>query len=205
MACPADNNPWFARLYDICMAPVELLGFRRARAQIVGDASGLVLEVGAGTGLNLPHYREARRVIATDPEPEMLGRARRRSKTADCHVSLVLADAQVLPFRDATFDTVVATCVFCTVPDPAAGFRELHRVLKPAGELRLLEHLRAPTPALARLQDFATPAWKRAASGCHLNRPTLETARRAGFTIVEAQASFRGVLVRARLRPAVEF
>src|SRR5687768_5749374 len=125
-----EKSPWFARLYDPLMAPIELLGMRRRRRDLVADAAGLVLEVGAGTGLNLPHYRSAARVIATDPEPAMLWRARPRAAAARVPVYLVAADAQALPFPAGTFDTVVATCVFCTIPDPEAAFREVRRVLK---------------------------------------------------------------------------
>src|SRR5688572_5149007 len=155
------RHPCFARLYDLLLAPWEWLGLRRRRGEVVGDAEGLVLEVGAGTGLNLPHYRQARRVVATDADPAMLRHAERRAGMAQCRVTLALADAAALPFRDDAFDVVVATCVFCSVPDPPAAFRELRRVLKPEGELRILEHVRAPSPTLARLQDAATPFWSR--------------------------------------------
>lgn len=194
------RHPWFARLYDPLLAPWERLGLRRRRAEVVADAEGLVLEVGAGTGLNLPHYRRARRLIATDPDPEMLRRARPRAENAACPITLAVADAAALPFRDGAFDVVVATCVFCSVPNPPAVFRELRRVLKPEGELRIMEHVRAPAPALARLQDAATPLWSRLAGGCRLNRPTLETLRQAGFAHASIATSFRGVIVRARLR-----
>jgi ubiquinone/menaquinone biosynthesis C-methylase UbiE len=197
---PAEKSPWFARLYDPLMAPVEILAMRRARRAVVADAPGLVLEVGAGTGLNLPHYRAAREVAATDADPAMLLQARPRAAAARVPVRLAVADAQALPFPDAAFDTVVATCVFCTVPDPEQGFRELRRVLKPGGELRLLEHVRAPSPRIARLQDRVTPLWSRIAGGCRLNRPTLETARRAGFRVEELETRFGGVVIRARLR-----
>src|SRR5690349_11873437 len=129
--------PLFTRLYDRLMAPIERLGLSRRRAALVGDAPGLVLEVGAGTGLNLPHYRSARRVIATDPEAAMLAQAIPRARAAAVPVTLVVADAQQLPFSDRVFDTVVGTCTFCTIPNPHAALGEAHRVLKPGGELRL--------------------------------------------------------------------
>jgi ubiquinone/menaquinone biosynthesis C-methylase UbiE len=194
----------FSRFYDIAMFPIERLGCRRVRREIVGDAAGWVLEVGAGTGLNLPYYRRARQVVATDPDAAMLRRARRRAAGAHVPVALLVADAQALPFPDGTFDTVVATCVFCTVPDPGAGFREIRRVLKSEGELRLLEHVRAPSPTAAWLQDRLTPAWSRVAGGCHLNRDTLATLREAGFAAQEMRSSFGEVLVRARFRPQAD-
>lgn len=200
MPAPA-TNPWFPRLYDPLLAPVEFLGLRRARRAVVADARGVVLEVGTGTGLNLPHYRQARLVVATDPDPAMLRRARRRVALARVPVMLVLADAQALPFRNGRFDTVVATCVFCTVPDPERGFREVRRILKTDGELRLLEHVRAPSRWAVRLQEWAAPAWRRLAGGCRLDRPTLRTARQAGFRVERVVARFGGVVIRARLHP----
>jgi ubiquinone/menaquinone biosynthesis C-methylase UbiE len=196
------GETWFSCLYDPLMAPIELLAMGRTRRSVVADAAGLVLEVGAGTGLNLPHYRRARRVIATDPDAAMLRRARRRAARAHVPVRLLIADAQALPFPDGVFDTVVATCVFCTVPDPGAAFREIRRVLRPGGEARLLEHVRARSPRAARLQDRLTPAWSRIAHGCHLNRDTLGTAREAGFAPASVASSFGGVVVHARLHVA---
>lgn len=191
---------WFSRFYDVVLAPCEWVGLRRVRRAIVGEADGWVLEVGAGTGLNLPHYRRARRVVATDPDPAMLRRALPKLRRAAVPVTLVVADAQALPFGDAVFDTVVATCVFCTIPDPEAAFRELRRVLRPEGEVRLLEHVRAAAPAVAQFQDHLTPVWSRIAGGCRLNRDTLQSACRAGFTVDTLRGAFGGVVLRARLR-----
>jgi len=196
----SEKSSWFARLYDPLMAPIELLSMRRVRRRVVADAPGLVLEVGAGTGLNLLHYRAARQVIATDPAPAMLFQARHRARAASVPVRLVVGDAQSLPFADGAFDTVVATCVFCTVSEPEQGFREIRRVLKPGGELRLLEHVRAPQPWIARLQNRLTPGWSRLAGGCRLNRPTLETVARAGFSVEQLETRFGGIVVQARLR-----
>lgn len=195
-----EESAWFTRLYDPLMAPIETLALRRVRRSLVAGAAGRVLEVGAGTGLNLPHYRQARLVIASEPDPRMLWQARRRAAAACVPVRLVIAEARVLPFPDGVFDTVVATCVFCTVPDPLAGFREIRRVLKREGQLLLLEHVRAPAPAIARLQDRLTPLWSRIAGGCRLNRSTLAAVREAGFTPERVESSFGGVVIRARLR-----
>jgi ubiquinone/menaquinone biosynthesis C-methylase UbiE len=194
------SNFWFARLYDPLMAPIELLSLRRARRQLVADVAGLVLEIGAGTGLNFPHYRDAEQVIAIEPEAEMLRRARIRARHAEVPVRLVLADARRLPFPDGIFDAVIGTCVFCTIPDPALAFAELYRVLKPGGEVRILEHVRAASSRVAHLQDHLTPAWSRVAGGCCLNRPTLATARQAGFIPEIEGTRFGGVVVRGRLR-----
>jgi ubiquinone/menaquinone biosynthesis C-methylase UbiE len=195
------KNPWFARLYDPLLAPLEWLVLRRARREVVAEAKGLVLEVGAGTGLNLPHYRRAKQVVATDPDPEMLRRAEPRARKATVPVCLVVADGQALPFPDAVFDTVVATCVLCSIPDPDAAFREMRRVLRPSGEVRLLEHVRAASPRIGRLQDRLTPAWSRIAGGCHLNRKTIQSAERTGFAVELIRARFGGVVLHARLYP----
>jgi len=196
------KNPWFVRLYDPLMVPIEWLATRRRRRAVVADAEGLVLEVGAGTGFNLPHYRRAQRVVATDLDLAMLTQARPKLRRSPVPITLVIADAEALPFPDGAFDTVVATCVFCTIPDPEAAFRELRRVLRPSGEVRLLEHVRAASPHVARLQDRLTPAWSRIAGGCRLNRNTLQSARAAGFSATVLHSSFGGVVLRALLRPA---
>ena len=112
---------------------------------------------------------------------------------------MVGADHERLPFGGSVFDTVVATCVFCSVDDPEAAFRELRRVLKPDGDLLLLEHVLSPSRGIARLQAAATPCWSRLAGGCRLNRPTLETAARAGFVQRGIESRFGGMVVRARL------
>jgi SAM-dependent methyltransferase len=191
----------FAALYDLFMGFCDRLGLRRLRREVAAEAEGLVLEVAAGTGLNLPHYQAARRVVATDPEAAMLARARQRVEKAPRPVRLIAADAQALPFPDHTFDTVVATLAFCTIPEPEAAFRELRRVLKPGGKLHLLEHVRAPWRPLARLQDWLTPLWRRAAGGCCLNREPLATAHRCGFGVAGIRRSLGGIVVRATLIP----
>lgn len=204
MPAPASNpdlhREQFARRYDWLMGPVERFGLSRLRRELVAEMTGKVLEIGAGTGLNLPHYRNADRVVATDPDPAMLRRALARAVRAGCPVECVLADAAVLPFADGSFDGAVATCCFCTIPDPEAAFRELARVLKPGAPLRLFEHVRSPVPWIGRLQDRLTPAWSRVAGGCHLNRETLRTAREAGFELQTLHASFAGVVLRCVLR-----
>ncbi len=176
------EHPVVAALYDSFMLPQELLGLRRQRARTARDAIGTVLELGVGTGLNLPHYVLAGEVVAIDPDPYMLKRAGRRAAEAPCPVRLVEASAEALPFADDEFDTVVVTLTLCTVPDPVAAVAEVHRVLKPDGHFVFLEHVRSDRPWLARLQDGITPAWKRITGGCHANRRTVETLER-GFEI----------------------
>ncbi|MBI3910955.1 MAG: methyltransferase domain-containing protein, partial [Armatimonadetes bacterium] len=188
-------------LYDLILLPAEWPGLRRWRRATVAAVRGRVLEVGAGTGLNLPHYREATTLVVTDVAIEMLRRARARARTGfSGPVYFAVADAQALPFRGEVFDAAVATLTFCTIPDARQAFAELRRVVRPGGEICLLEHVRAPRRWLARLQDWLTPVWRHIAGGCHLNRQTLAVARQAGLRVEETVTGVWGILIRARLR-----
>lgn len=145
-----------------------------------------MLDIGAGTGANLPHLRAADRLVATEPDPAMRARLMTKLDRALVPVEVVDAGAESLPFPDASFDAVLCTLVLCTVPDPDRALREARRVLKPAGRLVILEHVRASGP-LARWQDLATPAWRLLAAGCHPNRDTRAAIERAGFVIEDAE------------------
>jgi ubiquinone/menaquinone biosynthesis C-methylase UbiE len=170
-------------LYDAFMYPQERLGLWKLRLKTVGPAEGRVLEVGVGSGLNLRHYQKAQEVIGIDPDPILLRRARKRARQVAFPVRLEQGDAQALPFPDASFDTVVATLVFCTVPDALRGLREVRRVVRPGGSIRLLEHVRSLQPWVAKLQDLVEPAWVRVLAGCHPNRDTVRTVREAGIEV----------------------
>jgi len=176
---------FFSRTYDLFSAPMEALGVRRRRRELVSVAAGRVLEVGVGTGLNLPHYPEARvtQVVATDPNPNMLRQARARAAILKVPIQLLQAPAEALPFPDESFDTVVATLVFCSVGDPDRGLWEIRRVLRPGGRLLMFEHVRSPHRVAAALQRFITPMTARLAGGCHHDRDTVGAVRRAGFQI----------------------
>jgi ubiquinone/menaquinone biosynthesis C-methylase UbiE len=193
----------FPFLYDAIFAFPERLGLRRVRRRLIESVSGDVLEIGGGTGLNLPLYPPSARLVFTDPDVAMLARARTRLTSARCSVTMVAADAQRLPFADAAFDHVIVTLAFCTIPNPVAAFAEIRRVLRPGGVLRLLEHVRSARGWIGRLQDFATPVWKHLADGCHLNRRTLETALAGGFTALSVRPSLDGWLI-AELQPKSE-
>lgn len=190
----------FPQLYDLFLALCEGLGLRRLRSRLTASARGRVLEIGAGTGLNLLHYRQAGRIVVTDIDPIMLSQARRRLAGACCPVDCLAADAQALPFAAEVFDEVVVALAFCTIPHPDLAFNEIHRVLKPDGVLRLLEHVRTPRGWASRLQDILTPFWKRLTHGCHLNRSTLETACAHGFTPVTVRRRLDGWLLEAEMR-----
>ena len=190
-----DQTPW---AYDAMMAVSEWAGLARWRSWLVGGARGRTLEVGCGTGRNLPLYSPGVRVVGVDPGWQNLLRARRRAP----HVPLVRASAEALPFKDGVFDTVVAGLVFCSVPDPMKGLAEVKRVLVPqGGALRMLEHVRSTTVVGARLQDLVQPAWTWIAGGCHPNRNTERNVEAAGFRIEEEGRRARNDLRRFQARP----
>ena len=169
-----EQVPW---LYDAYMALVDRGGFARWRHWLASGATGEVLEVGCGTGRNLPHYERPGRVVALELDPGLLSRARRRSP----ETSFVVGDAESLPFAEDAFDTVVSALVFCSVRRPERGLAEIRRVLRTDGALRMMEHVRSDIPMVARLQDLLQPAWTCVSGGCHPNRDTEEAVRRAGF------------------------
>ncbi|WP_257459322.1 class I SAM-dependent methyltransferase [Archangium lipolyticum] len=179
-----------ALLYDAFMTPLGWLGLDRARHRLVEGLSGDVLEVGTGTGL-LPSYPPSvASTVAIDIDPDMLARARLRRPG----VTLLQADVQQLPFPDRSFDAVVSCLVFCSVEEPARGLAEIRRVLRPGGQLRMLEHVRSPRPALAHLQDGLNPVWCRMSGGCRLNRETVPLVEAAGFRIVQRAQHLREVV-----------
>jgi SAM-dependent methyltransferase len=172
----------FARYYDRAMAASEAAGLADRRRRLLAGASGRVLELGAGTGLNLAHYPPGiEQLVLTEPEAPMLARLRERAAGHDPPATVVGAPAERLPAADASVDTVVTTLTLCTVDDLAAALREVHRVLAPGGRLLFLEHVRAGDERLARRQDLLAPLWLRVAHGCHCNRATLAAIEAAGL------------------------
>jgi ubiquinone/menaquinone biosynthesis C-methylase UbiE len=187
-----EQIPW---LYHALCAVMERVGLRRWRRWLVADARGLTLDIGCGTGRNLPLY--AVRAIGLEPCRETLARARRRAP----HVPLVQGSVEALPFRDAAFDTLVSGLVFCSVPDPRRGLAEVRRVLRPGGELRMLEHVRSTRPWKGRLQDRYAPFWAWLTGGCHPNRETERTVEACGFVIEPEGRRAKGDLRRFVARP----
>jgi ubiquinone/menaquinone biosynthesis C-methylase UbiE len=164
----------FAACYDRVAERLEAGEHAERRAALVARARGTVLEIGAGTGLNLPHYREdVDDLVLTEPNVAMLDRLRPKlAAVRGRSPSLMRAPAEQLPFPDAMFDSVVATLVLCTVPDVRAALREIGRVLRPGGRLLFLEHVRSEDPRVARRQDLVAPLWVHIGRGCHPNRDT---------------------------------
>ena len=195
-----------ARFYDLQQAAMERLVFRRLRKQFwaKAPAAGRILEVGVGTGVNVGYYPADADVTAIDLSEQMLARASQRAERLHAVADLALMDAQHLDFPDATFDAVVATCVFCSVPDPVAGLREAWRVLKPGGQLVLLEHMRSDNAVLGKVMDLMNPLMVRT-SGANFNRRTVENVRRAGVEDLDVASHIFGIvkLIEAR-KPAAE-
>ena len=173
----------FALAYNRLMASGEKAGLAEIRATLLAGASGDVLEVGAGTGLNLTHYAgEVSTLTVTEPDASMLRRLEHVAGRAVQSMRVLRAPAEDLPFDDATFDTAVSTLVLCGVDDQPRAVREIRRVLKPGGRLLFVEHVRSDDAAVARRQDRIN--WlNRLVVGCDCNRPTLETLERGGFVI----------------------
>jgi ubiquinone/menaquinone biosynthesis C-methylase UbiE len=162
-----------ARVYDTILALGERRGMRERRRALLAGAAGRVLELGAGTGLNLPHYPPAvRELVLSEPEPAMRAVLERRVARSRRPARVLDAPAEALPFPDDAFDTVVSTMVLCTVGDVAAAIAETRRVLRPGGRLLFVEHVRAASPRLARWQDRLAGPWAAFAQGCRCNRPT---------------------------------
>jgi ubiquinone/menaquinone biosynthesis C-methylase UbiE len=174
-------------VYDGMMALTEALGLRRWREWLVAGARGRTLDVGCGTGRNLPSFGGGVSAVGLDPSEDALKSARRRAPA----VPLVRGSVEALPFKDGTFDTVVSGLVFCSVADPRRGLSEVRRVLRDDGALRMLEHVRSTSPFGARLQDVVQPAWTRISGGCHPNRDTEATVAASGFEIIPGQRRAR--------------
>jgi ubiquinone/menaquinone biosynthesis C-methylase UbiE len=179
------EHPLCARLYVRQSQQAEGLGLAARRAQLLAGLSGRVVEVGAGNGLNFTHYPQAvAKVVAVEPEPHLREHAGRAARQAAIPTTVVDAVAEELPFPDATFDAAVASLMLCSVADVMAALAELHRVLRPAGELRFFEHVASPKPAWRTLQRAADATlWPRLSGGCHLGRDTERLIEAAGFTI----------------------
>lgn len=174
----------FASAYDRVTAGVERAGLGERRRGLVGQASGRVIEIGAGTGANLGYYSEAvTSLTLTEPDEAMAIRLDRRCAKQSRPATIVHAPAEALPFTDGSFDTAVCTLVLCTVPDPAAALAEIQRVLVPGGTLLFLEHVRSSDPGLARWQDRLNGVQNVIGRGCNCNRPTASLIESAGFRL----------------------
>lgn len=175
-----------AAVYDPWMRRVERDCLSAWRSELLDGLSGAVLEVGAGTGANLPHYPETlTQLVLAEPDRHMRRILKRQSLRYALPTEIADASAAELPYPDGAFDAVVATLVFCSVPDPQRALAEIRRILKPDGRLVFLEHVAAEgNPPRLFLQRMCQPAWRRLAGNCHLTRETHRTIEEAGFEFI---------------------
>ncbi len=175
-------------ILDLVMRQNQLKKYRR---EVVGAASGRVLEVGIGSGLNFPFYgREVETVFGIDPSPRLLAVARRRATEAGVRAEFLQESATAIPLAENTVDTVVMTWTLCSIPDPLAALREMRRVLKPGGKLLFVEHGLSPEPGIECWQHRLTPIWCHIAGGCHLDRKMDDLIRFAGFDMTRLRTEY---------------
>ena len=202
------NHRFFAAFYDAVSRAADRPGLAERRRRLLSAAAGRVLEVGAGTGLNLAHYRDVDEVVALEPDDAMRRRMEQRLGAAMVPIEVHATTLDDAPFPDNSFDTVVATLVLCSVPDLPAALGRIRRLLKPDGRVLFLEHV-AGTGARLVLQRAKTPVWKRVNAGCHLNRDTAAAIRAAGFLITDIERHripanpFTGLTIQGVARPHV--
>ena len=195
-AQPEVEGSWFSALiYEPFLWLGERRGMAERRRRALSEARGRVLEIGAGTGLNLPHYpARLERLVLAEPEPHMADRLERRVREEGRDAEVARAPAEALPFEESSFDAVVSTMVLCTVPEPAAAIAEIRRVLAPGGSLVFVEHVRSDDPRLARWQDRLRGPWESFADGCVCNRPTIDLLSESGFDVsVSERGTWRGM------------
>lgn len=201
----AVSHPIFARMFDRLSEREERMGQAEHREAMLRGMSGRVVELGAGNGINFKYYpASVTELVAVEPEPYLRERAERAARGAPVPVSVVDGLGGALPFEDAAFDAAVTSLVLCSVPEQDTVLSDLFRVIRPDGELRFYEHVRANHPRLVRVQDAVTPVWKLFGGGCHPNRDTRAAIERAAFQIEECdRLAFRPCFVCAPAAPRV--
>ena len=176
------------RLCDLAMRNKQLLPFRE---RVIGAAEGRVLEIGVGTGMNLPFYREAvTEVLALEPSPKLVAMAKSASRQVTVRVSFIEASAEAIPLDAQSADTIVTTWTLCSIPHAATALAEMRRVLRPGGRLLFVEHGLAPDAGVRRWQERLTPAWRCMSGGCHLNRSIGSLVEDAGFRIDRIETGY---------------
>ncbi len=193
----------FAALYDRAFTATEDAGLLEMRRQVLSEAQGRTIDLGAGTGANLELYPEAvSELVLAEPDPHMAKQLREKLARSPRSAELIEASAERLPFEDASFDTAIFTLVLCTVPDPRAALAEAARILKSGGKLLFIEHVRAEDADLARWQDRLEKPWRFVGDGCHCNRDTVATIEASPLTLEQVE---RGKLPKAPpiVRPLV--
>ncbi len=198
-SAPSEGSAAWARTFAVTYDPFlwagERAGVRALRKELLTKARGRTVEIGAGTGLNLPHYPDdLDDLLLLEPDPAMRSRLERSLSRRGRRARLVDAPAEELPFADASVDTVVSTFVLCTVDAPGVALREIARVLRPDGQLLFIEHVRSDSPRLAHWQDRLAGPWRRFARGCRCNRATAQLIASCGLALDEVhEASWRAM------------
>ncbi len=171
-----------AILPRLCHLAMRNKGLISYRERVVGAAEGRVLEIGGGSGLNLPFYGPAvRDLLVLEPAASLLRMAQHAPRRVGLPVSFLNVSAEAIPLEDQSIDTIVTTWTLCTIPQVGMALSEMRRVLRLGGRLLLVEHGRSPDESVRRLQNYLTPAWRRISGGCHLNRPIQEVVEASGF------------------------
>ena len=176
------------RLCHLSMRNKRLLPYRQ---RVVAAAEGQVLEVGIGSGLNLPFYgANVSRVFGLDPSPELIAMAERAARRVSLPTVLLEGSAEQIPLENRSVDSIVMTWAGCSIPDVGGALQEMHRVLRPGGRLLFVEHGRSPEPGVEQWQDRLTPIWQRLSGGCHLNRKIDDLVRSAGFRVERLETGY---------------
>jgi ubiquinone/menaquinone biosynthesis C-methylase UbiE len=182
------NNVILTRLCHLVMRNRSLVPYRE---RVIASAEGRVLEIGIGSGLNLPFYGpHVREIVGLEPAPRLIAMARQVAERIPMPVTFMEESAAAIPLDDNAVDTVVMTWTLCTIPQADRALSEMRRVLKPNGRLLFVEHGLAPDDGVRRWQDWLTPAWKRISGGCHLNRPIQSMIESAGFRFDRLQTAY---------------
>ncbi|GAA3782035.1 class I SAM-dependent methyltransferase [Streptomyces chiangmaiensis] len=190
MAQQIFQHPVFARFYAKVAGPgLDKAGIGRHRKRLLAGLSGQVIEIGAGNGLNFPHYPpEVKRLLAVEPEPRLRALAKATARTAPVQVEVADGRAEQLPAPDASFDAAVVCLTLCSVADQTAALAEIRRVLRPGGALRFFEHVQADTPGMRRVQRAVDETvWPLLCGGCHTGRDTQSAITTAGFTLTQVE------------------
>lgn len=175
-------------LINLAMRNRQLLPYRR---RVLSSAQGRVLEIGIGSGLNLPLYSaRTHEIVGLEPASRLIEIARRSGSRPAAPTTFIEGSAEAMPLDDASFDTVVTTWTLCSIPDAPAALRETRRVLKPDGQLLFVEHGQSPDERVRKWQDRLTPSWRCIGGGCHLNRPIQQLIESAGFSITQLDTGY---------------
>lgn len=182
-----------ARFYDILESPMEMMALREWRIDLMKELEGNILEIGVGTGKNIEYYPDDISITAIDFSEGMLQKAREKAEKYNKNVTLIQMDAQDMKFPDNTFDTIFTTCVYCSVPDPVKGLKEMRRVCKPNGKIIMIEHVRSEKWLLGAVMDILNPIVV-TTYGANINRKTVENIYKSGFTDVNLNSLYGDIV-----------